>query len=61
LPFIVQTMPFVGRLILENISLLFQAAARIVINRLEPVLELWISVCISVDIVDRLEKVICAR
>jgi hypothetical protein len=45
---------------LEDISLFLQAAARELVKRLEPVLEFWVSVCISVDIVDRLEEVVSA-
>jgi hypothetical protein len=57
---VIQSVPLVGRLVLEDISLLLQAAAHVLVNRLEPVLELWVSVSISIDVVDGLEKIIGA-
>ena len=40
--------------------MLLQAAAHVLVNRLEPLLELWVSVSISIDVVDGLEKIIGA-
>jgi hypothetical protein len=57
---VIQSIPLIGRLILEDISLLLQAAAHVLVNRLEPLLELWVSVSISIDVVDGLEKIIGA-
>jgi hypothetical protein len=57
---VIQSIPLVGRLVLEDISLLLQAAAHVLVNRLEPVLELWVLVSISIDVVDGLEKIIGA-
>ena len=57
---VIQSIPLVGRLVLEDISLVLQAAAHVLVNRLEPLLELWVSVSISIDVVDGLEKIIGA-
>lgn len=49
---VVELVPLVVGSILENVSLLFQATADETIKISEPILEFWIVIGVTVDLVD---------
>lgn len=55
---VVQAVPLLGRLVLENVALLLKALAEELIGILEEALELWVAIGIGVDLVDGVDEVV---
>lgn len=60
LSLIVKSIPLFRGRVLENVTLLLEATTCELVNRLEPVLQFWVAVGISVDVVKRFEQVVSA-
>lgn len=60
LSLVVQLMPLLVGLILEDVSLLFQTFTDVLVNRLEPVPQFWVAVGIGVDVLDAVEEIFAA-
>ena len=58
LTLIVKLIPFLGSLVSEDETLLSQTFTDVYVDALEPVLELWILISITVDLVERVEQVV---
>jgi hypothetical protein len=55
---VVETVPLVGGLVVQDVALLLEAAADVSVHSLEPILELGVTVGINVDGVDGVPEIV---
>ncbi len=58
LAFLLELVEFFGGVVLQNVPLLLETLAYISVDLAEPAFELWVTIGISVDVIERLEEVV---
>lgn len=57
-PLVIEGIPLIGRLVLENVALFLEASADVLVHGFEPILQLWVLVGIAVQLIDGVEEVV---